>query len=481
MEFTEVTDRLLDLEADLELLDIEVDGVPVWERVRFDVNRTLLQELGVVGQAHTHADPGYGEAIYKLTRNLFVKNPLLAPEADVLVWGHERRKQLEDGLWWDVYCDPVLDRLEDEWVYLEQEHEGGHLAPPRTERVYYLDWINYASRFPAKLLPGSVTPVSLLFSTGERESLGRIEDEIADRFGVNVDVEGRAGERLLRRRVKLPVYRRLLRRVDPDVAVVVVSYGRETFVEACKAEGLPVVELQHGELSEYHMGYHYPNGPKRDFPDYFLAFGEFWTTAADFPIPDDQVLPVGYPYLERRAERFDDVARERQVVFLSQGESGERLARFAAEFAALEHDWTVVYKLHPGEYSRWREAYPWLEDAPLEIVDSSDPPLYELFARSKAQVGAYSTALYEGLRFDLDTYVVDVPGIECVRGLLDADGATLVRGPAELAGHLRSSSGGVGVDLERFFRRGAEENVVSALREIGVGDGHRGDTTRRTT
>jgi hypothetical protein len=227
-----------------------------------------------------------------------------------------------------------------------------------------------------------------------------------------------------------------------------------------------VVELQHGEISEYHMGYHYPNGPKRDFPDYFLAFGEFWSTTADFPIPDEHIIPVGYPYLERRAKRYEDVTPERQVIFLSQGEPGRQLSRFATEFAARDHDWTVVYKLHPGEYSRWRQAYPWLEDAPLRIVDSSDPPLYELFARSRAQVGAYSTALYEGLQFDLDTYVVDVPGIECVRGLIDAGGATVVRSAEKLDGHLRSSSGGAGVDLTEFFRPEAEANVVSTLEEI---------------
>jgi hypothetical protein len=266
--------------------------------------------------------------------------------------------------------------------------------------------------------------------------------------------------------VKFPIYRQLVRQVDPDLAVLVVSYGRETFIEACQEEGVPVVELQHGELSEYHMGYHYPNGPKRHFPDYFLAFGEFWTSAADFPIPEERRLPVGYPFLERRAERYASVGAERQVVFLSQGEPGVRLSRFAAEFAARDHDWTVVYKLHPGEYSRWRQEYPWLEGAPLRVVDTSDPPLYKLFAQSSAQVGAYSTALYEGLQFDLDTYVVDVPGIECVRGLFDAGGATLVRSAEELDHALESSEGGAGVDLSEFFRPGAEANVISALREI---------------
>jgi hypothetical protein len=33
---------------------------------------------------------------------------------------------------------------------------------------------------------------------------------------------------------------------------------KQTFVEACQAEGVPVVELQHGVVTNYHMGYSYP-------------------------------------------------------------------------------------------------------------------------------------------------------------------------------------------------------------------------------
>lgn len=154
-------------------------------------------------------------------------------------------------------------------------------------------------------------------------------------------------------------------------------------------------------------------------------------------------------------------------MFLSQGEPGERLSRFAA----LDHDWEVTYKLHPGEYSRWRDEYLWLEDVPVQVVDSDSPSLYELFGRSTGQVGAYSTALYEGLYFVLDTYVVDVPGIECVRGLIDAGGADLVRTPEGLAGRLRSSSVNVDVDLDRFSCPGADATFASALREIRAENG----------
>ena len=466
MNFAEVTNRLLDLEDELELLEMEVGGVPFWERVRFFVNRTLLQKLDVIGQAHTHPRLSYGGSLYKLLRNLFIMNPLLAPKAEILVWGHERRKQLEDGLWWDIYCDPVLDGLTEDWVYLEKEYETGHLTPARTEDVYYLDLLKYIALLSAEALRGPFSPELVMLSSDERDTLNFVEDEIVDRFGIRLNLEEIVASRLLKRKVHLPLYRRILHRVDPDLAVVVVSYGRETFIEACQDEGVRVAELQHGEISEYHMGYHYPNGPKRHFPDYFLTFGEFWTSAADFPIPMERILPVGYPYLERRAAKYEDADTKQQVVFLSQGEPGERLSRFAAEFAAMDHEWDVVYKLHPGEYNRWRREYPWLEDASLRIVDDSGPSLYELFAQSSTQVGAYSTALYEGLYFDLDTYIIDVPGIECIRRLIDTGSVTLVQNGQELYERLGSPSQGEKIDLSQLFHPRAESNVVSTLRHL---------------
>ena len=92
-----------------------------------------------------------------------------------------------------------------------------------------------------------------------------------------------------------------------------------------------------------------------------------------------------------------------------------------------------MYKLHPGEYDRWREAYPWLVDADIKVIDSSEPPLYELFARSSVQVGVASTAIYEGLTFDLETYIYDCQGWAVTKPLVADGAATLVASADELA------------------------------------------------
>lgn len=475
MDLAEVTERFLALERERDLLERRVGGVPVWERVRFDVHRALLRELGLAGQAH---DPDQGTTLSRLgllLRNLVHRNPFLAPPRDTLVWGHERRKQV-DGEWWDVYVDPLVEGLDADWVHVESPHADGHPTPARTDGLRYLDVVEYAPGILERLPVGGVS-----LSSDERAWLDGVEAVFEAEFGVRPPVRERVERVLRERRAKLPLYRALLRRVDPDLALVVVSYVRESFVEACQREGVPVVELQHGVLGEYHLGYAYPGDrTKETAPDYLLSFGEFWTEAVDFPVPAGNVHPVGYPYLERRAAALDRVGSE-EVLFVSQGPVGEALSRFAIAFAERT-DRPVAYKLHPGEYDRWERDYPHLVDAARAgtlAVRTDDPTLYEQFAAADAQVGVFSTALYEGLQFGLSTYTVDVPGTAYLDRLVASGAARRVGTPAALEAALEEDGGPTDVDTDRFFQPNAVENARSALADIREREGRRrGDTGR---
>ena len=53
------------------------------------------------------------------------------------------------------------------------------------------------------------------------------------------------------------------------------------------------------------------------------------------------------------------------------------------------------------------------------MIDNSEIPLYELMAKSNYQIGAFSTAIYEGLMFNCKTFIVDVPGTEYLNDLIE--------------------------------------------------------------
>jgi hypothetical protein len=252
--------------------------------------------------------------------------------------------------------------------------------------------------------------------------------------------------------------------------LVVVSYGKEPFVMACKQLGIPVVELQHGVIYPEHLAYSYPGDRiKKSFPDYLLVWGEFWREHTEFPIPDERVIPVGYPYLDQRVERYAGVESEDRLLFISQGTIGEQLSKFALavdEHPDIDHD--IVYKLHPGEYDRWREEYPWLTEANFEVVDDSERDLYRLFAESSVQVGAGSTAVYEGLCFDLETYVYDCPGTHVLQPLVEDGSAEIVSSTDTLVERL--GTGGARFERERYFAPNAVERTAEVLDSLAKGD-----------
>lgn len=417
-------------ELEHSLYDLQIEGVPLWERIRFQVFQEIERENGG-GRAHTDVGDSWRDYVRGTClffRNLVIKNPYFSDESDIMFVGHHRRKRLENGYWWDIYCDPLHEAGDYDYTHFEKDHMLAHHTPAQTTKLRYLDIIEQASNIQRvlKLNTPSIPPESL-------DRLRKVEDRIQSRFGADIELVSLARKVLHDRRAKLGLYKRLLQRVNPELAVMVVSYGRETFIEACKSQNVPVAELQHGVVYEHHFGYSFPDPrTKVMFPDYFLAFGDFWKESVEFPIPDRRVIPIGYPFLEQSIDKYSQRRSADNLIFISQGTIGENLSKFAMELdqhPEFKHD--IIYKLHPGEYGRWQTEYPWLKNADFEVVEN-EKRLYRLFSESTAQVGVGSTAVYEGLAFDLNTYLYDCPGAEALQPLVDDGVATLVSSTDEL-------------------------------------------------
>ncbi len=472
--FRSAHEAFLELEADLDLFNWLIDDVPVWERIRFDVNKRILEATGLLGAAHERGSNGStGAAVGDILRSISTHNPYFTPDADVLFFTHPRRKRLDDGKWWNVRCDPVIERLGCDIAVLESGREHGHRRPARTHQLRYLDPIERLADLRRRFA------ADWEFATRDAERIERLEAAIRERFEVDVDIDEMVAHSLSSRRQLRPSYEAILERVDPDVVVVTVSYGRERAIqiEACKRQAVPVVELQHGVIDPYHVGYSFPGPSRRKwmFPDYLLVYGSFWRDAVEYPIPDERVLPVGYPFIESQQPTSEGAVEREQIVFVSQGTIGEQLSQFAAELAdepGFETD--IVYKLHPAEVARYPESYPWLAAADVEVADGSDQSLYELFEASTAQVGVYSTAVYEGLRFGLRTYLFDLPGSIKLRALVDEDVATPVASVTDLVDAERSARGTIPFDTSRIFEPTALEAVPRAIEQIRTAEASNG-------
>jgi len=453
--------EFLAVESELDLFTLRVDDVPVWERVRrplwVTVQNTVQDTETNPIDAGTR--PPLRSRLREIGAALGPKNPFLRRSRDVLVWGHNRRQLQHDGRYWDLYCDPIYDDLDLEYLHLEIPHQGHHYKPPKTVRLAYMDIVRFGGVIQRRLGRGDHG----LDPHVERR-LRRAEARFQEVFGLSLDVRGRVRRRLATRRTTKPLFGALLDRHDPSLVIVVVSYGKETFIEACRERSIPVVELQHGVITRYHYGYSYPGERQKEaVPDRLLTFGEYWNETV--PYPEGMTAEaVGYSFLERQYERYERETSGDSVVFISQhNHVGRPLSRLAVDLGDYTTSQTeVIYKLHPEEYESWRSRYPWLEGSDVEVVGIDGPSLYELFGRASAVTGVYSTALFEGLKFDLPVYLLREPGISYLSDLIDAGAATVVDSAAELAGELEADRT-VTIETNDFFKPDPLSNIESAL------------------
>lgn len=462
MKYTEVWENFIQMEKELDLFSRKIDGIYIWELIRDQVFTLLMQKKAwIYRQAHTQIDSNLMEKIkivFSSSKHYIFNNPFFAPQKKFVFAGHQRRKLLDDNLYWDIYCDFFLDSLNDDYVYLEEYYLNSHLKPAKTKNIFYCDFLLLLTSLKKRILFEQKSAKAV------NEFANQINDTLNKIFCVQLDLYTVIQNIKNTYELTCPLYEKVLKKINPEIVFVVVSSGREILISAAKKLQIPVVELQHGAISKYNMGYSFPyNQTKHTFPDYFFSFGEYSRQLVKFPISKERVINIGYPFLAESLKKYSNTQQNNTILFISQNTIGKELSQFAVKFKEIAPDnISVIYKLHSGEYDCWRKAYPWLEESDIQVIDGQTPGLYELFSTAKWQVGVYSTAIYEGLTFGCQTYLVDLPGVASVNDLIESGYAQLVSIPEEIALDYKKTD----IDRNYFFTEGWKANFNSALSNI---------------
>ena len=459
-------ERFCGIEQELRLFELCIGDAPVWERIRVPVFHRLVETVGIRDAIDTPEDRSlvsYMKALPGTLVSTLFRNPSRAHPVDLLFIGHPRRQTREDGTWWDLYCDPIIEQVAApsglSSLLLERPFRNRHRRPPRTDNIRYLDSLALRSAVARKLRRFTITDA-------ESKALENIEASLAEAFDASIDVREMALRDLAIRDSQLQRYQTLLRRLRPRLVLLVVSYGNETIVEAARSLSIPTAEIQHGALDACQPGYSFsdPCATKSTFPDYFLAFGDFWVDSVHLPIAAENIFAVGYPYLEMEIRRLHDTPKQSRILFLSQKSVGRELSRVAVRLARAGLGYEIVYKLHPAEYQGWKQAYPWLVDEKLRVIDDYQTSIYELMAGSVMQVGVYSTALFEGLAFGVETFVYELPFAATVAETVE--GMTRVHDVDQLLARVQCHRPTRDYPVDRLFRPDSTTHLRQAIGEI---------------
>jgi hypothetical protein len=440
MTLASVIEQLWDIERTHGLFDLEFHGVKIWQVVRTPIVAEALRR-------HVHGD-AVGKPDRDLERIKMLKAAAQVPwhyvqgfrrrpaHTSILVLQHPRRV-LEAGSFVDIYTDPVLAHLND-YTAFEPYHKLAHAKPPKTSNVVYLDHLEFPCRFAEKFQPVRLDGKD-----------GRALENLTSVVGICLDLDPKWIRWTIKRELARLLY--LLPRVDsivsqiaPKLILEVVWYNRmnRVFNLVAKRRGIPILELQHGTMGSYHHGYAFPEVSAPDvLPDFVAVWGEFWKKTSRLPLPPDHLVVTGFPRLAGQPLVRTSVSDGRKhVLVLSQGTIGRRLAEIVKDVAQRPGMGGVTFhfKTHPSEESLVDEKYGALQAVPnIRVVRGREgTPLEQLFAMSHWQIGVYSTALVEGIRYGLRTIVVRLPGWEYYQSLGGTPGMSFVDTVDELAAML---------------------------------------------
>jgi len=400
-----------EIEEKFDALDQKIQNIKIWQLMRMDLYYIIASKYNIEEQGHSKISRFHTfKALGGYIKNSFIYNPFIKNKCDIVVFSHPRSKYVEDK-YIDIYTHYFLEALKNEeknFIEIEIALMGTHKRS-KHDKLVYADAIVLATKFLKYFIFFKLTK-------DESDFINSINTMLGSYLGEKVDISNVLINGIKTHKVKYFLYKKLFNKIKPSCLYIVPAYGNGVIVKAAKDSNIRVVELQHGVFSHYHLGYSYPNRKEEldYFPDEFIVWGEYWKNLISLPIDEKYIKIKPFEFLEIYKKKYQDIEKKHQLVVLSQGNIGNKIAGLLVKKLALFKNLKIIYKLHPGEYDRYN-TYEKLselirEHGNIEIVEDID--LYYLLATSKYQLGVNSTALFEGKEFGCETILFDTEGIE---------------------------------------------------------------------
>lgn len=423
-----------------------------WKLIRIYVFNDLAVKLNITSATHPNLKRNNLKSAIAVERIRLQKNAFWQKgETDYVVYRHRRRVNV-NGKFVEVNTEYL--------PYLVPELKNKKVTYIETGIAFGNRNVEENSKF---LMPNPITSLlyGLFYKAKSKTSTVKkeyafINNVIETYFGFKYDLSNRIINSVKGFKLSYHLHKRYLKKKNPQKVFLVCSYGKEGIVAAARSLGIETIEIQHGLIYPFHMGYSYPHNTGIPyFPDKIMLYGDFWKDQASFPIEKQSRLAVGNPYAELQIKKYSDTEKEKNsMLFISSGQYGVQLSKLAVDYHKQHPKYRIYYKLHPSEFKVWPDLYPHLkasEDDDLIVVEDKIN-LYELFARCNYLVGVNSTAIYESFSLLDNVILYNTSGIEVMKSLASDYNIPLVESTEDLYDMIIHYPDNVKVDRNSIYK-----------------------------
>lgn len=449
-----ISEKIFEIEKELDLFKKKIQGVYFWKLIRFEIFMQLTQKLDVYEQAHSKEFNSIFDrikAVFPKLKNTYLHSVFSRnTRVDVLVIEHGR-KVLIDNKYIDIYTEYKVRELEKNnisYEIIDKPYLGKHYDKPSQKRSYGEEitinfLINYLFSFS-------------IFNEKEKKIIIEINNKIKEKYNIILDLEKIIKTKVKLFKIRKKQFSQMLKNRNVRKVYIVVSYTSEHIISACQDLHIKCIELQHGTMNKFHVGYSFPDCKKIPyFPDKIEIFGKYWQDSTPLPIKNENILITGYPYLNTMIDKYKEQKKiKNRILFISQGTVATDMTKILLDILKQNADLEIYYKLHPGEFDRWRNDYTYLVEANKYnnlIIVENEIPLYELLATSEFLIGVYSTVIFEGLTLQCKTILLDLEGVEFLEYLIKKDIVKIAKESCDVLKLIKKDDF-ITIDRDYFFK-----------------------------
>lgn len=407
-------DKFLKVESETELFDFRVKDICIWDHLRYKVFYDFLFSEVRENEIKKKKEFGSLRLLSKLT--IYTKGIF---EFMLLIL---KRKKYELV---------VLD--DGNRKYLHENYINNHLGP-FTEHLSHSRSVivfNTSPERPVYKDHPSIDEINISFLVQIRKLASKFiffkksEDLFFDEIVniLNSNFSGHVEKRTLKRDFIERSYfdyiffTFAINRLSPKKLILCDNGSCKGIYEAANRCSISAYDIQHSLMSRYNILYSYSKKVSKEsvvMPSKILTYGQYWNDK--YQTYADRIA-VGSPFHEIKknevmgksvSDAFSHLDKEKTMLIISSMRSGKKLERIVISLANQLEDFDFIYKLRPNEYPFWKEVYSneFVEHPRIFVADTDEIGLYELFRVSGYQIGINSTAIIEGMTFNLKTFIL---------------------------------------------------------------------------
>ena len=393
---------IIEKEAELNLLDKTIIGVPFWRIVRHYVRAKQLDSIASFKNDKTPVHLILKSAFTSLPKA--IKIFFSSKRYENIVFAFQRLHKI-DNLYIDKISDPVviLSDIKNSCIIFQYQNKTPRINEEMVVDIEALDTI-------FRLFALIITPITLLltflkiYPTYKRAAtcfkLNK-KDLFIFFYYTSIFI------------VRCLSFNLFLRRVKPKRVFYVGRRMFNGYIVACKKRGITCCELQHGITLGETVTYSGIYDSRID-PDYFLVFGEIWK-GPQFGVPLDRIINIGWAHKDFlshiciQKESYKDT-----VLFISDPFNGSTIISIIFEFAETYPQYCYHLRLHPME-KLTEEHFNQIALIPnISITDNEEEVSIALLAYKKV-VGVNSSVLFEALSLGIDVARLSYKGCKVLQ------------------------------------------------------------------